>query len=519
MRAPWYAPRLDHAALGRAAAVVLAVILLASASAAQDRQVLVTILHTSEHHGNLLPFDTQTARGVGGMAARASLVASARQEAPNLLLLDSGDILIGTAISSVFRGEPDILAMNLMGYDAMAAGNHEFDYGLDHFAKMAAAAKFPIISTTLRARGRELTPLFVLRQVAGLRILIFSTLDEEYSDVIDPKIVRDLDYFDPIGTARGLVRGFGQHVDLVVALTHMSTQQDIALARAVPEIDVIVGGHTEGFDGLMTPAGGPPTMAADNPETAYVKTHRLGATLGRLDLVMEGGRVRRATARNIPVTSQIPPDPRVASLVADYQGRMQARFAEVIGRAAVFLDGERGPVRSQETNLGNLISDAVREYAGTDVAVINGGNIRGSINVGPITLGDAFRVLAFDNTIVTLQLTGAQLREALENGVSMVEQGAGRFPQVSGMSYVFERARAAGARVVEVRVAGAPLDPGRLYSVATNDFLADGGDGYGVFRAGRQRRDTQKDLRDLFIEYLRRAQVAAPRTDGRITAR
>lgn len=519
MRAPWQILRSGRAALGRPLAVLLAVVLLASASSAQGRQILVTILHTSEHHGNLLPFDTPSDKGVGGVAARASLIASARQESSNLLLLDSGDILIGTAISSVYRGEPDILAMNLMGYDAMAAGNHEFDYGLDHFGKMVGLAKFPIISTTLRARGRELTPLFILRQVAGLRVLIFSTLDEEYSDVIDPKIVRDLDYFDPIGTARGLVRGFGQHVDLVIALTHMSTQQDLALARAVPEIDVIVGGHTEGFDGLLAPAGNRPVASADNPQTAYVKTHRLGATLGKLDLVMEGGRIRRATARNIPVTSQIPSDPRVASLVDDYQRRMQAKFADVIGRAATFLDGERGPVRSRETNLGNLISDAVREYAGTDVALINGGNIRGSINEGPITLGDAFRVLAFDNTIVTLQLTGAQIREALENGVSMVEQGAGRFPQVSGMSYVFERARPAGARIVEVRVAGAPLDPGRLYSVATNDFLADGGDGYVVFRAGRQRRDTQKDLRDLFIEYLRRAQVTTARTDGRITAR
>ncbi len=418
-------------------AVGLVVLALAATSAAQSPAVRLTLLYTSEHHGNVLPFDTPTAKGVGGMAARASLIAQVRGEAPNVLLLDSGDILMGTAMSSVFRGEPDILAMNLIGYDAMAAGNHEFDYGVEHFRRLVGLAKFPIISTSLRARGRELTPLFVIKQVAGLRVLIFSALDEEWADIIHPNISGALEYFDPIGSAQGLVRGLGRSVDLIIALTHMSNSLDLGLARAVPQIHAIIGGHTDGFDGMLTAAGGRPVDAMDNPPTVYVKTHRLGATVGRLDLVVQDGKVRRAVVRNLPVTGALTPDPTVAALVKQYEDRLQARFAGVIGRAAMFLDGERGTVRARETNLGNMISDAVREFARTDVAIINGGNIRGSINEGPITLGDAFRVLAFDNTIVTFQLTGAQIREALENGVSMVEQGAGRFPQVAGMSYAY----------------------------------------------------------------------------------
>ncbi len=500
-------------------AVGLVVLVLAATSAAQSPAVRLTILHTSEHHGNVLPFETPAARGVGGMAARATLVAQIRKEAPNVLLLDSGDILMGTAMSSVFRGEPDILAMNLIGYDAMAAGNHEFDYGVEHFRRLVRLAKFPIISTSLRGRAQELTPLFVIKQVAGLRVLIFSALDEEWADIIHPNISDALEYFDPIGSAQGLVRGLGRNVDLIIALTHMSNSQDLALARAVPQIHAIIGGHTDGFDGLLTAAGGRPVFALDNPPTVYVKTHRLGATVGRLDLVVQDGKVRRVSVQNLPVTNALAPDPAVAALVKQYEDRMAARFAEVIGRAAVFLDGERGTARSRETNLGNLISDAVREFARTEVAIINGGNIRGSINEGPITLGDAFRVLAFDNTIVTFQLTGAQIRQALENGVSMVEQGAGRFPQVSGMSYTYERGRPAGGRVVELRIGGQPVDPARSYSVATNDFLADGGDGYSVFKLGVQRRDTQMDLRDLFIEAIRRAGVVSARLDGRITVR
>ncbi len=503
----------------RILAILVVVLALAATAAAQGQPVRLTLLYTSEHHGSLLPFDTPTEKGVGGMAGRASVIAAVRQDASNVLLLDSGDILVGTAMSTIFRGEPDVLAMNLMGYDAMAAGNHEFDYGLDHFRRLQGLAKFPIISTSVRGRGREMAPIFVIKQIAGLRVLIFSGLDEAFADIIDPKIVAELEYFDPIGSARGLVNALGRNVDLIIALTHMTTFQDLALARAVPEIHVIVGGHTDGFDGMLTGIGGRPAETMDNPPTIFVKTHRLGETVGRLDLTIQGGRVVRAVARNLPVNSRVPLDAKVDAVVKDYQGRLQARFAEVIARAAVFLDGERGNVRSRETNLGNLIADAVREYARSDVAIANGGNIRASINEGPISLADVFRVIAFDNTVVTLQLTGAQLREAIENGVSQVEDASGRFPQVSGMSYIFERGRAAGQRVVEVRVGGQPLDADRLYSVATNDFLADGGDGYVVFKAARQRRDTQADMRDVFIDYLRRAGSVSARVEGRITVR
>jgi 2',3'-cyclic-nucleotide 2'-phosphodiesterase (5'-nucleotidase family) len=494
--------------------------LLAPVAAAQAPSVQLTILHTSEHHGNLLSFDTPTDKGVGGVAARATVIAQARAAAGPVLVVDSGDILIGTTMSSVFRGEPDIQAMNLMGYDAMAAGNHEFDYGLDHFRRLQRLARFPIISTSIRGRGQEVAPAFVVKQVGGLRILIFSGVDElTFPESIHPNVVRELEYFDPVSSARGLVRGLGRSVDLIVGVTHMRTDQDLILLQQVPEVGVIVGGHTEGFDGLVTRSGGRPVEAADQPAGVYVKTHRMGATVGRLDLTIEGGRIRRAVARNLPVTSRVAPDPQVAALVKEHQGRLQARFSETIGRATVRLDGERGNVRSRETNLGNLIADVMREFARADVAVMNGGGIRGSFAEGPITLGDTFRVLAFDNTVVTFRLTGAQLREALEGGVSQIEQEGGRFPQVSGLTFVVERARPAGQRVSDVRVGGQPLDTARLYAVATNDFLAGGGDGYTVFRAGRDWRDTQVLLRDLFIEYIRRTATVSARTEGRIVIR
>lgn len=498
---------------------IVAILLLGSTVGAQQ-PIRLTILHTSEHHGSLLPYDLPGAKGVGGVAGRAGLIAQVRREVPNVLLLDSGDILIGTAMSSVFRGEPDVLAMNLMRYDAMAVGNHEFDFGIDHFRKLQQLAKFALLSTSVRAKEKELTPLFILKEVAGLRVLIFSGLDEgTYPDSIHPTIVRELEYFEPISSAQGLIRGIGRRADLIVALTHMQTQQDLALAKAVPQIHVIVGGHTEGFDGMLTAAGGKPVESLINPPTIFVKSHRLGATVGRLDLEIEGGKIRRAVARNLPINTQSPTEPQVAALVKDYEGRLKSRFSESLGRATVLLDGEREAVRTKETNLGNLIADMMRAFGKTDVAIMNGGGIRGSLLEGPITLGDAFRVLAFDNTLVTLELTGAQLREALENGLSQVEQGGGRFPQVSGLTVVYTRGRPAGQRLLEVRLGGQPLDAARIYSVATNDFLAGGGDGYAVFRAGRQIRDTQTVLRDIFIDLIRRSGSLSAKVDGRITVR
>jgi 5'-nucleotidase len=496
--------------------VLLLLALLAAGPTLAQGPITLTILYTSEHHGALLPFDVGEVKNVGGVAARATLVERVRREAPHVLLLDSGDILIGTAMSSVFRGEPDILAMNLMGYDAMAAGNHEFDFGLEHFRRLQVLARFPIISTTVRGVGGEVAPVVVVKRVAGLRIALTSAIDPlTFPDSIHPNVVSQLVYFDAVDTIRTLVDRLAPAADLFIALTHQHTEQDLALARAVPKLAAIVGGHTEGFDGLLTAAGGAPVAALDKPPTVFVKTHRLGATVGRLDLLITGRRVMRATARNLPVRD-LPPHPAVAALVKRYQDQLQARFGEVVGRAEVELDGSRANVRTRETNLGNLVADVMREFARTDVALMNGGGIRDSLRAGPITLGDIFRVLAFDNTIVTMRVTGAQLRSALENGVSQVEQGSGRFPQVSGMAFVFDPRRPVGQRVLEVRVGPAPLDPTRTYTLATNDFVAGGGDGYTMLRGAPEWRDSQVLLRDVFIEFVRRVGTVTARVEGRI---
>jgi 5'-nucleotidase len=490
-----------------------------------EAQQTLTILHSSEHHGQALPIEERMKPRVGGMAGRATLIAEVRKETGTVLLVDSGDILIGTAISSFFRGEPDIKAMNLMGYQAMAAGNHDFDFGLDHLGKLQEMAQFPILCSNVVGRGAKLPcrPSAVVR-IGDLTIGLISLMGHSnFPDTLNRQAVKLLDLRDPIETARTLARRLkaDDRVDLVVAVTHEDTDEDLAVLAQVPEVDVVIGGHTEGFDGLRTAGSAEPVESQANPGPVLVKTHRLGRTLGRLDLLLAkpagGGTttVVSATARNLPVTQAVPQEPAVSDLLEDYAKKLESQTGVIIGRALVNLDGETTRVRSRETNLGNLLADLLRDEYGTEIALLNGGQIRDSIPVGPVEIKRLLRVLPFNSPTVTLSITGQQLLLALENSVSQLPQTHGRFLQVSGLVVTYDLSAPAGKRVREVTVGERPLDAVRRYSVATDSFMADGGDGFTMFAAATDRIERQVPMRDLLLEALRARPLKAS-TDGRI---
>lgn len=484
----------------------------------------LTILHTSEHHGTALPLERRGEPSVAGMAPRATLIEAVRQEAGELLLVDSGDILIGSALSSIFRGKPDVEAMNLMAYDAMAAGNHEFDYGLAHAARLVGWARFPVLCSNLRAAEGSLPCReSAIVRVGQVRVGLVGLLGlRNFPDSFNREVVKALSLDDPIETVRTLARRLKEThaVDLVVALTHQETPEDLELMASAPEIDVIIGGHTTGFDGLRSARVEGPVDALDRPGTVFVKTHRQGRTVGRLDLVIErntDGRtvVQHARARNLTVTAEVDPHPKVATLLEGYRLRMEEEAGAVVGEVLVHLDGASERVRSRETNLGNLLADLLRSRFGTDVALINGGLIRASIPPGPLTLRDVLTVLPFDSTTVTFTVTGEHLRQALEHSVSRLPSLTGRFLQVSGLTVRYDLAAPPGRRVREVRIGGVPLDASRDYTVATDSFLAEGGDGYTMFRAARDLRNRELPVRDLLLAAARRGPLSAS-PDGRI---
>jgi 2',3'-cyclic-nucleotide 2'-phosphodiesterase (5'-nucleotidase family) len=493
-------------------------IAVASPLVACAEQVL-TILHTSEHHGHVMPLERMGHSSEGGMARRATLIDQVRQERPVVVVLDSGDLLIGTPMSSVFRGEPDLKVMNLIGYGAMAAGNHEFDFGLDHLRTMQGLADFPILCSNLAGRNVELPCReSAVLQAGDLSIGVIGLLGQRnFPDTFNREVVRLLELRDPIDTARRLARELkdDRKTDLVVAITHQEDGEDLELLAQVTDLDAIIGGHTPGFDGLRTATGADPQPMADRPGTVFVKTHRQGRTVGQLDLTIDRtakdgkARVIRAEALNLPVGASWVPHPAVEELIHGYVKDLDRLGSRVIGRSTVDLDGEAPAVRVRETNLGDLLADLARREFGVDVALINSGQIRDSIPAGPVDLMRVFRVLPFDSTLVTFSLSGRDLMAALENSASRLPAANGRFLQVSGLVVTYQAEAPLGSRVQTVMIGAKPLDPATSYTVVTDMFLADGGDGYAMFRQGRERIERQMPLRDLLLQALKSSPLNA----------
>lgn len=512
----------------------------------------ITLLYTQEHHGQALPARPIGGNDLGGLAARATLVQRVRDAvgADHVALFDTGDILIGTPLSSVFRGEPDVLAYNAMGYDAAALGNHEFDFerSESRLEILMRLSNYPMMGANVSGLPFEPDPDFIKLQRGGLNLLIIGLGNPETATSSSP--LPGTIFADPVETVRAVIAAQGEDADLIVALTHQDTYRDVELLEAVPELDIVIGGHTFGFEGVITRdtfalASDVPDAVADQPlelsqpNGVYVRTGggpyrgRLGTSLGRLDLTVEQGVVVHAVSNNLLILPDtvynrrqeegapsadelIAQDPEILNLIEPFVHELDLRLGEVVGQAAVDLDGARENVRTQETNLGNLIADTWRQTQGTDIGLQNGGGIRNSIAAGPITLADVLAVQPFGNTVVRLSITGAQLLEAMENGVSQVQEGSGRYPQISGMTLVYDSSKPAGSRVLKITVGDQPLDPARVYTLATNSFVGNGGDGYAVFAQATGYLDTQFVDADVLSEYIRGAGIVSPQREGRI---
>lgn len=464
----------------------------------------LTILHINDFHGALEPTRTGADRPEEGGAARLAALVKTERTA-NTLFLAAGDLMQGTNLSNLFAGRPVIEAFNLMGLDASAVGNHEFDNGQPALRERAAEARFPFLAANIAGDG-PWRPAEI-RKVGSLRVALFGLTTEETPVATHPRNVKGLVFNDPFAAARRMVAELRPRADLIVALTHLGAEEDEKLAAAVPGIDVIVGGHTHTRIEQPESIGG----------TLVLQAFERGVFLGRLDLEVVAGKVTAHRYRLLPVTAAAGEDPAVAALVAGYLQRLGDRMNEPVGTAVLDLEGSKDAMRTRETNLGNLVADAMREASGADVALINGGTIRAGIPAGPVTVGTIFNVLPFDNWLISFAITGKELRESLETGVSRVEVRDGGFPQVSGMTYTFDPLAPAGSRIVSVSVGGAPLDETRRYVLATHDFLAAGGNGYTVF-AGHEPvyNDSGRWLRVVLEEWWRRRGSVSYAVDGRI---
>lgn len=489
--------RTSH--LWLALALVL-VLLPGTASAAQ-----VTLLHFNDAY-DLPPVDEE----LGGFDRLASLIDQYLAEDPDALVLFAGDLISPSLASSVFYGSQMIQGMNVIDVDYAAFGNHEWDFGDAILQKRIAESDFTWLSTNVLWRmglypGTQTTALV---EVDGVKVGLIGLVTPDTVDLASPG--EEVRFVDPVLAARIAAEKLtAQGADIIVALTHLTIAEDRALLAAVPEIDVVLGGHDHD---VTTEWVGDQFISKAGSEARY---------LGVTTVTVEGGQMVGATSQMVPVTRDLEPHPAMAALMADYESQLDEALGEVIGETRVPLDARNSAIRQREEVLGNLVADALRDFTGADVAITNGGGIRTNalFEPGPITRRDVVAWLPFGNVVVTTEVTGAQIWAALENGVSQVEDVAGRFPQVSGIRFVYDPSRPAGSRVLSVEVNGRPLDPTARYVLATNDFMLTGGDGYESLTGGRVLLDPTSGrlMAEVVVEYIQENSPITMELEGRIT--
>ena len=501
---------------------------------AQESRFSLRILHTNDHHAHLEPTKYGD-RLLGGIARRRTLIDQIRAESKTnqepLLLLDAGDIFQGTLYFNEYLGQADLDFYNALNYDASTIGNHEFDRGQQVLADFIAKAKFPIISANIDIAPEsplygKVRPWHVL-DMQGEKIGMFGLTTPDTA--ILASVGDGVKFTDPIAAAKASVSSLKkQGINKIVAITHIGFENDVTLARKVPDIDIIIGGHSHTSVGNIPNANHPYPLVEKNgtKEPVLVVTDwEWGKYLGDLSVSFDRtGKLIAWAGKPHAIDASIKPNPEFADKLKAYAAPIETLRQKIIGKSLVVLDGDRVKLRTSETALGNLIADAILAKTKVDqvqVVLINAGGIRNGFPLGDITMGNVLEALPFGNTITRVELTGKQLIEALESGVSMVEQGEGRFPQVAGIRFVWDSKLPAGKRVTKVEVKDASgkfqlLNSNQVYKVATNNFLASGGDGYRVFAEGKNLLETGYLLSDAIAEYLSASSPLQIKIENRI---
>ncbi|HAT4996694.1 TPA: bifunctional UDP-sugar hydrolase/5'-nucleotidase [Serratia marcescens] len=498
-----------------ACALAVSLTLLSGAASAweKDKTYAITILHTNDHHGHFWQND----HGEYGLGAQKTLVDGIRQEVAaqggSLLLLSGGDINTGVPESDLQDAEPDFRGMNLVGYDAMAIGNHEFDNPLSVLRQQEKWATFPLLSANIyqKSTGQRLFKPYALFDKQGIKIAVIGLTTDDTAKIGNPEYFTDMEFRVPAQEAKQVVEQLrkDEKPDVIIAATHMghydngehgsNAPGDVEMARSLPAgyLDMIVGGHSQD----------PVCMAGDNRKqvdyvpgtpcspdrqngTWIVQAHEWGKYVGRADFEFRNGELKLVHYQLIPVnlkkkvekadgtservyyTRQIAEDPAMMKLLTPFQDKGKAQLDVKIGSVNGKLEGDRSKVRFVQTNLARVMLAAQRERADADFAVMSGGGVRDSIESGDITYKNVLKVQPFGNTLVHVDMKGSEVEEYLAV-VANMKPDSGAYAQFANVSLVAD-----GKGVSEVKINGQPLQADKTYRMATLNFNALGGDGY-----------------------------------------
>jgi 5'-nucleotidase/UDP-sugar diphosphatase len=525
----------------------LALLVLAPLSAKGIKDFDLTVLSTNDTHGQPLPYvfsGTVEPGGIawnspvaGGLAARKTYVDRVRRENPYTLVLDAGDVSTGHILSNLFKAEPDILGMNLIGYDAMTLGNHEFDNSIQIMSARKADARFPVLSANIyvKATGKRLVEPYTIVSLPGVRVGVIGVTTVETPTAVMPANVEALEFRDPAREILSLINEVRPKSDYVVVLSHLGLPADEDLASKIYGVDLIIGGHSHTYMSSEKIVNGIPIFQA----------YTGGIFMGRVDVKVIHGDVVSFKAAPVPInlsvelkdgqtpkgdvveikgkkydfpSGYLAPDPAIDAMLKPFSDRLSKDMDTVIANAAGefphTVNGLTAYVRRDDCALANLLVDAMREATSekvgkkVDVFLQNGGGIRAPLPAGAVTKKTIYTILPFDNTIMTSEITGAQLLEVLEKKAlteAVANYGekfsgpGGAFLQVSGLTYTMDLA---AKTVSDVKVGGVPLDPSKTYLMATQNFMMSGGDGYTILKETRNQYSTSVYQRDMVIDWI-----------------
>ncbi len=526
-------------------------------NAVDKREILIKLLHTNDMHSNLNGFVTPAPTGgteeVAGISRIASFFKNARQKEPNTICLSAGDSFQGTLFFNFFKGAAEIATMNSSGYDIMCPGNHEFDEGSEWFFKVMKPAAFDLINCNLEfdpalhpEAASKISP-YVIKEIDRVKIAFTATIAKDLENLVGPKALKGVKVLDPAEALEKLIPELRKKADIVILMSHNGYDADTKLAASVSGIDAIIGGHSHT---KLEKA-----VIVNNPESKPViicQAGEKGEFIGELNLgfCFATRTLRLIDCKLDRMDSTVVKDADTQKIVDRYGAEISQQVMIVIGNAVKTLVGERANVRGEETNLGDFLADMILKHSKADMAVINGGSIRASILKGDIKIADCINSFPFNQGMTVLKIKGKHIKSAFDYVAKMsagkihanyknerqmrtVVYADGRFAEImepaethnnkilagkfggflqvsKGMRVIFKN-----GTVEELSLNGAALEDEKIYTFATSDFTAGGGDGFAMFNEAEEKL-TSGNLTELFVEVVRSMKIIDVDVEGRI---